>query len=720
MIPHVVPQRVIERVGGAETAKVVKLRAPMTGKGMRILSKGLYGDVIRAVVREICTNAADAQIEAGRPDVPFEVRLPSSINPNFSVRDYGLGISPEDIEGIYTVFFESTKTKSNDFNGTLGLGSKAPYAYVDAYTVISRHQGMRRTYTAFWDEHDEPTFLLLNEAPTNEASGLEVIVPVNSNSDRSVFVDRASYLLSTFDVRPKIIGVGGFTFRDPEVQLQGDGWKLLKGDGTATALMGWVQYPISADSILGIRDDPREPDIRGLASANVQIEFPNGSLVFLPSREALNYDRATSPALMDRMATVLREMDEQVSQAFAACQTEYEARLLFRKISGKGAFATLRPNYKAEWRGRPITSESFTIDFHALPEGTLVETWEKSTRRFGHVTRRIRFIHSSSDCLIPVSENMVVFINDLRKGGNSRIRDFRKANPKVPVSAVSLPRPDDRIALLKMLDGVPIRNVSELPEPIRPPRAPRAKTVPTEKYISMGGIYRLQTKPGGGVANPGYRASWRQISDQEIPTGGAYIIILSMSPFQCGMGVLQPTLETAIQNGIIDGTIYGIHQRSLKKFLRESKKGAWTLVGDVIRETVRKKIVSREFIKSRQARVFRDIYINQSGSFWSKRALLMDVSKRLPRGHFIKTLLATEPENDAAIYSDGLRYLAGLLNIDVPEPPLVGAASEWELLPRRYPLMKALLSTNEIFNAKEVADYVKMVDSKLEVDALAA
>lgn len=165
----------VERGGvSAETAFTIKT----TAKAFDILSSGLYTDNITAIIRELSCNAADAHKLADNEDTPFEVHLPSKLEPWFHVRDYGTGLSDEQIRGelipvmhetedgdvvqdvdengelrftraggLYTTYFDSTKTDSNDFIGALGLGSKSPFSYTNAFEVISRFEGKRRVYS---------------------------------------------------------------------------------------------------------------------------------------------------------------------------------------------------------------------------------------------------------------------------------------------------------------------------------------------------------------------------------------------------------------------------------------------------------------------------------------------------------------------------------------------------------------------------------------------
>jgi len=66
-----------------------------------ILRNQLYSDKILAVVREYCTNAMDANIDAGVPDCPIQVSIPNAFSPFFKVRDFGKGLSEEQVYNIF-------------------------------------------------------------------------------------------------------------------------------------------------------------------------------------------------------------------------------------------------------------------------------------------------------------------------------------------------------------------------------------------------------------------------------------------------------------------------------------------------------------------------------------------------------------------------------------------------------------------------------------------
>ena len=132
-----------------------------TSKMFKILSDSLYSDKVMAVIRELATNAHDSHVSAGNHN-PFLVKLPTSADPNFSVRDYGTGLSREDMESMYTTYGASNKNDSNDFVGCLGLGSKSPFAYTKSFTTTSYFNGMQYTYIAAIDDAGVPNLNLIH------------------------------------------------------------------------------------------------------------------------------------------------------------------------------------------------------------------------------------------------------------------------------------------------------------------------------------------------------------------------------------------------------------------------------------------------------------------------------------------------------------------------------------------------------------------------------
>ena len=64
-----------------------------TAAAFQMLSSGLYSNKIRAVVRELSSNAVDAHTMVQNHERPIEVKLPNNLDSQFYVKDFGPGLS---------------------------------------------------------------------------------------------------------------------------------------------------------------------------------------------------------------------------------------------------------------------------------------------------------------------------------------------------------------------------------------------------------------------------------------------------------------------------------------------------------------------------------------------------------------------------------------------------------------------------------------------------
>lgn len=269
----------------SNVGEIGEFRIRNSAKAFNILSSGLYANKIRAIIRELSCNAVDSHTAAGKADTPFDVHLPNAIEPWFSIRDYGTGLSHDQVTNIYTTYFESTKTGSNDFIGALGLGSKSPFSYTDNFTVTTVKDGRKGVYTAFINEQGVPSIALMAEETTTDPNGVEVRFAVESNSDFYKFRDEASTVYTFFKLRPVVSGYSEFQFREITYKER----DIIPGvhtkdSGRSVAIMGNIAYPIdipNAENVLG--------DLASLIDCNLVMEFDIGELDFQASREGLSY-----------------------------------------------------------------------------------------------------------------------------------------------------------------------------------------------------------------------------------------------------------------------------------------------------------------------------------------------------------------------------------------------------------------------------------------------
>ena len=127
-----------------------------------ILRNSLYSDKPLAIIREYCTNAQDAHVEAGKPNKSIRVKYPTIFDNTLSIRDFGNGLSKEEVFTVFNSYGESTKRDSNDLVGMLGLGSKSAFSYVNDFTIKSYNNGLMSQYIAYIDETNIGKVSLVN------------------------------------------------------------------------------------------------------------------------------------------------------------------------------------------------------------------------------------------------------------------------------------------------------------------------------------------------------------------------------------------------------------------------------------------------------------------------------------------------------------------------------------------------------------------------------
>lgn len=298
-----------------------------SAKAFRILSSNLYKNKIRAIIRELSCNAVDGHIANGNKN-PFDVSLPGMLDPQFKIRDYGCGMDHETIMNLYTTYFASTKSESNDYIGALGLGSKSPFSYTDSFTVVSYFDGVRRTYSAFIKD-GEPTITKVAEAETKEPNGIEITVPVNSQ-DCSTWRKEAQYVYSTFgEIRPNIKLDINYIPTTEKVRVK----NTVHGSGVF-AVMGNIAYPLPKEMWENTFIDImiRSTNHWNANTDSYYIRFDLGELDITPSREELSLDDETIKNIKNRIKSVDSELGSNLIKEVS----EYEdIRKLYADIHKK-------------------------------------------------------------------------------------------------------------------------------------------------------------------------------------------------------------------------------------------------------------------------------------------------------------------------------------------------------------------------------------------------
>ena len=155
-----------------------------------------YSNPTLAAIREIVSNAYDANLEAEKEDGVKRAVNITLLEDRVIVRDYGFGLSHEWMMDGYAAIANSTKHDDQDLIGAKGIGRLAPLAVSKQYFVTSYYCGTASTYCVFLNENSEIAISLWNQDSSNEPSGLEVtiICPNNGHNKKEHIEDLIKYV----------------------------------------------------------------------------------------------------------------------------------------------------------------------------------------------------------------------------------------------------------------------------------------------------------------------------------------------------------------------------------------------------------------------------------------------------------------------------------------------------------------------------------------------
>ena len=331
-----------------------------------ILRSRIYSNKVLAVLREYLTNAIDAMKEAGRDD-PVQLTLPSLSDPNLTIRDYGNGLTEQEIKELYIMYGASTKRSSNDYTGCLGIGCKAAFAYTDAFTITSWNQGYKTIWSASIDEATNGKIHLLSKELSNEKEGISIAVPIQAE-DISTFISEAKALLPYCSYPIEC----NEEWKTLNIVQQGDTWCLTKNEnengnqysyvsphGKAKAVMGNIPYKIEISKMgdhHALTDNLHEL----LQCSNLVISFPLGSLDIAANRETLEYTKHTISSICIEATKVAKDVSKTIEDAASSCTTLYEASLYIIRVTKTLPNAlqnTIRDT--ATWQGKKIIQHLF-------------------------------------------------------------------------------------------------------------------------------------------------------------------------------------------------------------------------------------------------------------------------------------------------------------------------------------------------------------------------
>jgi len=369
----------------------------------KVLRSKIYSDKILAVIREYSCNAVDAHVEAETPDKPIKITLPNAMNPHFIVRDFGKGMTDEDIFDIYATYGESTKRNTNSQIGQLGLGCKSGFAYSNSFLVISYNKGTKTIYNCFIDESEVGSISKMSSEKTKEPSGVEVKISV-SDDDYNEFVSKAKDFYKFSRVRPDIHGINKRDFWESAnfgvKILDGDNFSMYGNNDEGVAIMGDVPYSVDYRA-LGY--DYNNDQKSSLLQAGVVMNFDIGDLNVAASRESLEYDTLTKKNIEERLNLILKEMPDLLSKQFENCKTMWEAKVLYNHTFRYGGLGGRLNNVvkgvSLKWNGKKINDATYSFQ-NVSKEDLSIYSFNKNHRGKRVKSEEVKVIQAGEDSLI--------------------------------------------------------------------------------------------------------------------------------------------------------------------------------------------------------------------------------------------------------------------------------------------------------------------------------
>lgn len=269
-----------------------------------LLSSNLYSNPEKSFIREIVSNAWDSHVEAGTTDTPVIIRFKEITHSNWeiTIRDFGIGLSPERFKEVYCNIGSSTKRESNELIGGFGIGKYSSLACTDTVFITSYYKGISYLYVMV-KSGNTITTNLVSETPTKEKDGVEItiknisyIIPYMRALDSIVFfpniyIDGISNIINKSKIkRFNNFAVSSVTLID----------KILLGN---------VLYPCDTEKFI---PEARE-FLYNIEHSGIVVKFNIGELNITPNRENIIYTKDTINKITDRILAAKKELEDLIA-----------------------------------------------------------------------------------------------------------------------------------------------------------------------------------------------------------------------------------------------------------------------------------------------------------------------------------------------------------------------------------------------------------------------
>lgn len=704
---------VVVKSNGIEDNKQFTIAS--NAKMFKLLSSGLYNFKIRAVIRELACNALDAHIMNGNPEQPFTVELPSDANGyTFRIRDFGVGLSQEQINNLYTVYGASNKADSNACIGGMGLGSKSPLCYVKTFNVTSYYNGKKYIYNCGFDETGIPECSFFAECDTIEPNGLEISLIAN-RGDYYSFSSEASYVFRNFTVLPIFIG----TNKPSQIIYYKTALKDKKVKGLDAyitgrenyVIMGQVQYPLASDEFRTKHDDnAADPWIREankqlntysqLLGMGVAIDLEIGDAEVDIGREGLQYTKKTKAILQKKFDEIIAAIKSEVETEILNARNLYAARIAYQAlVNGKYHDAVnLLRSIDIQYKGEKVNDH--TTDLADLVQAANSNFNITSGQIIGN-----KFRKSENERYIYNNPKYKILINDVNSAQFAQAKRFLELNTQYRhATIVTLDNVAEKTFFDRMgCDKADVVYISSLPKP------PRQKGSVSKDFCFLFDETRQQPYRS-------QRSSSRYFKevkdDSEFDDCEIYFTIKNYEP----EGALDTTAiasllkKVRVVTGATIGKVMAVKSAHADKTIKDK---SFTELKEYL-----KTIVLEYITKSNIAETIANCKHHEEHN---TNNIMVDFEEK--NVHMLvdkKSIFALYCKNskDLTVFYDAnfakvrdISTICNLLAIDIQGKSGYNIDMQNEELRQKYPMLTQIRSHWSL-NEQVVADYINMIDAK--------
>lgn len=373
-------------------------------KLFEILRSKMYSDPITSICREITCNARDAHREVNTPELPIQIILPHNDDRYLRIRDFGPGISPDRMQNIYLKYTNTSKENTNQTGG-FGLGAKTPFSYSDTFSVVTCVDGIKYHYINYIDDSGIGASFLLDQHPTKESNGTEIVIPILKKDNES-FKNSLQEVCKFWSVKPEVIYDNKIikSFFD-EVstgiafpEFKGNNWIFVRNNFIKTKHYSYTDKNIEIIMLIDEIPyflDKSKVNISFLSNINATciVTIPKNKVTLSSTRESLYYDSST----IDYLQEVI---DEIASEALTFVHNKISKALTLKDALGnyikyKSLFTILNKNVKY----KEVYLENLIKYIHGLESKSF--------------TKYDKYIEKSYCDNIINNDNVFVVVNDI-------------------------------------------------------------------------------------------------------------------------------------------------------------------------------------------------------------------------------------------------------------------------------------------------------------------